>query len=291
MAYIPYRTIILILIFMFSALCGTVYLNFAFPLINLLLLLIFAGGIGLFALIVKLLFNAQSERILCFTQFFVLIVLGSIVCQMLLTLGASLAKPLIDETLIRTDQWVGFDWIRYFQWLSHHPTLAKFLDLAYDFMLPEILLVLLLLSLHCHYTRAEQLVNAYLIALGITTIIATLWPAMAAYVHYNINPADYGLAPPAARIHEVEILALRNQELRHFPVIMKGIVTFPSFHAMTAMLLIWAAWPLRYYRIFSLVANGAMIVSVLVSGGHYLVDILACFIITPLSLYLAKRSF
>jgi membrane-associated phospholipid phosphatase len=60
-----------------------------------------------------------------------------------------------------------------------------------------------------------------------------------------------------------------------------GLVTFPSFHTMLGLVLIWAVrktvlfWP-------SLFLNGAMVVSTVAIGGHYLIDVVAGIVLTAM---------
>ena len=181
---------------------------------------------------------------------------------------------MIDARLVAIDHGLGFDWNAYVHWLAGFPALAHGLDIAYNLMVVEMGLVMCLLCIKRRFRDSERFIYAYLSALLLTAVIASLWPAVGAYGYWGIDPANLGLNPPAARIHEPDMLALRSGELRYFPLVMKGLVTFPSFHTATALLLTFAAWPLRYARLPALALNIAMIVSVLACGSHYLSDIL-----------------
>ena len=54
-----------------------------------------------------------------------------------------------------------------------------------------------------------------------------------------------------------------------------GIVTFPSFHAATAALYLWAFWPVRWFRPVAVVANVGMLLATPLGGGHYFIDVFA----------------
>jgi membrane-associated phospholipid phosphatase len=56
---------------------------------------------------------------------------------------------------------------------------------------------------------------------------------------------------------------------------MTGIVTFPSFHAASAAIYLWALWPVRLLRPVAIIANGLMIAATPALGGHYFVDVAA----------------
>ena len=56
---------------------------------------------------------------------------------------------------------------------------------------------------------------------------------------------------------------------------MTGIVTFPSFHAASAAIYLWALWPVKLLRPIAILANVAMIAATPAVGGHYFVDVVA----------------
>ena len=68
-----------------------------------------------------------------------------------------------------------------------------------------------------------------------------------------------------------------------------GVLTFPSFHAIAAVLYCWALWPVRWLRPLNLFCNGAMLVATPVGGGHYFIDVIAGVAIAMLSVYAARR--
>jgi hypothetical protein len=67
----------------------------------------------------------------------------------------------------------------------------------------------------------------------------------------------------------------------------RGLIAFPSYHAVLALIVMWYArylprlfWPLVATNVLVLVATP-------IHGGHHLVDVLAAFPVTVLSLLLA----
>jgi membrane-associated phospholipid phosphatase len=67
-----------------------------------------------------------------------------------------------------------------------------------------------------------------------------------------------------------------------------GVLTFPSFHAASAALYIWAFWPLVWLRPAVVVWNLTMIAATPLGGGHYLVDVLASIVVTILAIAAAQ---
>lgn len=246
--------------------------EFAFPPMTFLYLLVLTAGMQVMAFTVKALKLHDGDMAFMLLQQLLLVMLGTIFGELLLYLGTALAFPLTDEQLIAIDRMFGFDWLAYIAWLSQYPALATILKISYVSMLPQTVFVMWLFALTRRIPDMERFVIASFITLIITIAVASLWPALGGYVFHDVSAADYGLYPAAERKHEADLLALRSQELKHFPFIMAGLVTFPSFHATMAILLWWAAWPLKYWRWPGVALNVLMVWSVLADGGHYLID-------------------
>jgi membrane-associated phospholipid phosphatase len=79
--------------------------------------------------------------------------------------------------------------------------------------------------------------------------------------------------------------------LRHLDLFgLGGIVTFPSFHAASAVLYAWALWPVRWMRPIVVLAFTAMLAATPINGGHYLIDIIAGTAIAILAIAAARRA-
>ena len=63
---------------------------------------------------------------------------------------------------------------------------------------------------------------------------------------------------------------IRNGSMRALDLgAMTEIVTFPSFHAASAAIYLWALWPVKLLRPIAILANVAMIAATPAVGGHY----------------------
>ncbi len=94
-----------------------------------------------------------------------------------------------------------------------------------------------------------------------------------------------------AYLDQVRDLApVRDGVLRHLDLFgLAGIVTFPSFHAASALLYGWALWPVRWIRPFAVFANVAMLAATPIAGGHYFVDLLAGLAVALAAIVVARR--
>jgi membrane-associated phospholipid phosphatase len=205
-----------------------------------------------------------------------------------LYIGAGLAFPLIDTQLIALDGMLGFDWRTYSAWLESIPTLSHRLSVVYYTLGAQLFAVITLLVWRARVQDARLFLGVFSFALVVTVVVATLWPAVGAYVFYDVRIDT--LDGLKGRVHEADLLALRAGELRQLVPSMQGLVTFPSFHAACAVLLVWAVRHLRVWRVLFGALNTTMLVATIADGGHYLIDIIGGIVLAWLSVVLVGRA-
>jgi membrane-associated phospholipid phosphatase len=176
-------------------------------------------------------------------------------------LAARLNPPLVDGWLIHCDATLGFLTIRHWQ----ATLLGKCLTVAYYSLLAQTAATIAMLGLLNKREELEQFLQRMMVAAVIVLACFLLVPA--------IGPCE--VAPSADQAHY----------LRHFQELrsgtrtgltltdVEGLITFPSFHTVWALLLV-AACP-RRLKPCSVVLNAAVIVATLTTGWHYLTDVLA----------------
>lgn len=170
--------------------------------------------------------------------------------------------PLADTTLAHADAVFGFDWSAWFFWVNGRPVLHYALALAYV-SIPLQLFVLIVYFAFTDPDRLDELVLGTIFTIVLTMPGMIFLPAIGAWSEHGI-----GMTEPWKH----DILALRAHELL---IVTKtqGIISFPSFHTASAVLLANMA---RGRRVFAplLLLNILMIASVLSQGAHYFVDVL-----------------
>jgi membrane-associated phospholipid phosphatase len=205
-------------------------------------------------------------------------------------LTARFNLPLIDDQLIAIDHALGFDWQRYIAWVDTQPQLGWLFTVSYQLFAILPIVVTCLLFMHNQPARAQRMIFIFYTTGLLTILLAGLFPAMAGYVHYNIDLHHFQqLHPAAARSHEAAMLALRNHSMTTIPYPGEGLVTFPSFHAVMAVLLIYASLKLPVTRWLIIPLCLAMLAATPVDGGHYLTDVLAGILIALAGIWLAHR--
>lgn len=183
--------------------------------------------------------------------------------------------PLQDQALLAIDRALGLDPEPIARYVNDHPWLADCLDRGYGLIKAPLLIIPIVLALTAHYVRLQSFMLAMSLALAVTIAISAVVPAIGTY---------WGLQLPAAHFPQIntmvyagqqrDILALRDgslHELRLF--LLSGIVSFPSFHAASAVLYMWALWPVRGIGGIAAALNLLMIAATPVIGAHYIIDV------------------
>lgn len=179
-----------------------------------------------------------------------------------------------DVALERADRLMHFDWLAWYAFVAAHPLLQLGESIAYQtiFVTPVILLGYFAVS--GRRAEARMLIASFWLAALITLLLFTLTPAQGplaymwrGHIPYMPESALYqSELIPLLRLHEVHSIAVTS---------LHGLVCAPSFHTVSAVLYIVAAWPIRRLRWPVLLLNIAMLLATPVEGTHYLVDMLA----------------
>jgi hypothetical protein len=198
--------------------------------------------------------------------------------------------PLQDAKLLAFDHALGFDFRAYLDFANDRLWFIYFLVAGYRFIFWPIWVIVVALPLLAHYERVAEFICAFALALIAATVISTLIPAIGVYGAMGLVPSDYPNIVPQGyydTLHDAPLL--RDGTLRTLDLFaLNGVLTFPSFHAASAVLYAWGLWPIRWLRPFSLLGNGAMILATPIGGGHFLVDVLAGIAIAITSIYAAR---
>jgi membrane-associated phospholipid phosphatase len=149
--------------------------------------------------------------------------------------------------------------------------------------------LLVLLCFTGRETHAWRLLMATVTALGVTILIFAFFPADGRYVICGLNAPDIptmkGICNFSSTIQAIKYDGVRTIETS----MLTGVVSFPSFHAAAAALLVWGAWSIKWARIPAAVLNGVMLVSTIVVGAHYLIDIVGGLVVAAASVSIAVK--
>jgi hypothetical protein len=137
--------------------------------------------------------------------------------------------------------------------------------------------------------RSAEAICGLALALLATTCISTLIPVIGVYDTLGLKASDFPYFQPLGYYDTLrEARLLRSGSLHGLtlsrPV---GVVTFPSFHAVSAVLYMWAFWPLTLIPPLTVPWNIAIIAATPLGGGHYFVNVLAGILAAVLAIFTA----
>ena len=208
--------------------------------------------------------SGAAARIAAMAEWILLWLIFAVAGALLTYLAAAQDGPVYDARLALADTELGFNWAVWLDVVVAHPALKLVLGVPYHSLVAQVVLSVLWLSWRGRDDRnAELLVNATL-GLLMTTALFFLFPTLGPCVG----------VPACQDAYVEDLVGLRHGSLPSLDMmLLKGVIAFPSFHAVLAILFSYAH---RGSRIFASVAafNVLMLLSIPSEGGHYLVDVL-----------------
>lgn len=201
-----------------------------------------------------------------------------------------LANPLIDPYLIQLDSALGYHWPGLIAWLAERPVLSKALGFVYHSSLPQILLTIIVLAV-----LSREAVLHHFLLVGIVTLIlaVTIW-----WIAPSVGPSAFLPIPEAQRsatglyyspAYGEFLRSLVEVGPRQIsPEIITGVVAFPSYHMIMALMVVWFTRGTIVFVPAALV-NSAMIPATLSHGGHHLVDLFGGLAVFALGVWIASR--
>ncbi|MBR1214843.1 phosphatase PAP2 family protein [Bradyrhizobium sp. JYMT SZCCT0180] len=198
--------------------------------------------------------------------------------------------PLQDRALLAIDRAMGLDPEMIARYVNDRDWLGALLVRSYTLIKIILVAIPLVLALTSRFVRLQVFVLAFSLTLIMTLVISTFTPAVGTYYGLNIDPAQFSSLDASMYQAQLrDILALRDGSLRHLELLkITGIVSFPSFHAASAVLYIWALWPVRYVGGAAVVLNLLMMASTPVIGAHYMIDVFGGVALAVIGICLAK---
>ncbi len=196
-------------------------------------------------------------------------------------IAAKLHMPLRDSLFAGVDQWLGISVPGIAAWASHD-WLGSMVNRSYALLIPLLPAAFLAPALAGKAKHAEEFLLSNLIAFTIGVSLFALFPAVGPW--YAYHQAGNG----AQMFFEAQFFALRFPGTYVFHSQPLGLITFPSFHVIWAILCTTALWGFRSLRVPISLLSGMMIASTMTTGWHYFSDVLGGIAVATLSILLAK---
>ena len=214
--------------------------------------------------------------------------LGSALSYMLAARGGTLW----DGTYQKWDLALGFNWLNYLHWVDQYPLLVKIYSLAYQSLIPQIIILVCGLGFTGRVRQMRASIFAAMLCGLVIILISPFMAAVSNFVFLNIEPGEFAnINPSAGWVHLDHFCGLRNGSLRMIDITTaEGIITFPSYHAGLAMVTLCGFWSIPGLRVVGVPIAVLTILATPVDGGHYLVDVIAGGLIAVLSVIAAKYA-
>lgn len=188
---------------------------------------------------------------------------------------ATLHYPWFDAKLAAFDATFGFSAGAVAAWTAGHPLFDLCMRLVYSSVFPQIILVIVVLGFTSD-RRLDLFITRFMMAGLLTSAIFLFLPAQGSCAYFHFKTPDHyePILKELDRLRAgVAIVSWRNGQ---------GIVTFPSFHTIWALLLIDAFRGRRFLFWPIAILNTLVIASCVTTGMHYLADIVGGAIVTAI---------
>lgn len=183
--------------------------------------------------------------------------------------SAAYNAPLVDGYLLKADRLLGFNWPDFYRWVHSMPVLSSASSVAYSLFIVQFIGLPFILPLLRRSENYFELQLHLFLAIVPIAFLSSIFPASSLFIVFpDVNPEG---------IQTVSDFTMIREGRFHLfdPLKAQGIVSFPSFHAMTAIFFAYSCRNIGYLYPISIAGNAFMLVSTPTEGGHYLVDIFA----------------
>lgn len=182
----------------------------------------------------------------------------------------ALGRPLMDDSLMRFDAACGVYLPSIVEWAAAHPHVQRGLQWAYNSLLLQTPLVIIVLGFAGDERRLARFVRQFMLGTLACAVVFAIAPAAGPF-------AAYGYPPNATQARYLAHLSELREGVRTVVTWRgaEGLITFPSFHTTWALLLAWAFRGRPCWFVPSAVLNAAVIVATLTTGWHYFADVAA----------------
>lgn len=201
-----------------------------------------------------------------------------------------LPRPMIDQGLIELDARLGYDWAGFVAGLAELPGIGTALGWLYMSSLGQIIFVIVFLGVTGRETALHRFLMVGMLTMICAIAIWWLWP--------SVGPSAWarpeaGAAERIGLIYTPDHGAVLLDLVRNGPAVIRsqeimGMVAFPSYHIVMALMVAWFTFRTLFFLPFALAGLG-MVPATLAHGGHHLADLIAGLLVFLVCVRLAAR--
>lgn len=223
--------------------------------------------------------SAPDVRLAMATGALAMLICAGMLAGIISNAGLRLRRPLIDDLLSTLDTRIGVDTAQLVLAFSGYARELQVLAFAYSSTLPLCFIVILCLAVRGQVERAWEAAGSFSVCIVGSSLFGAIYPAIGNFWHANLDATTVvGLPRGSGTFYLPAFVALYDGT---DPVLdltrLEGVVTFPSFHFVMALILGWAmrgngllSWVMIFW-------SATIAASTIPIGGHYVVDLLGGF--------------
>ena len=223
--------------------------------------------------------SARSNRLADIGYYTTVWLVFSVLGCIFTYVAARVNLPLRDIEFAHFDALLGFDWYHWASFVVSHAKFELLLAIAYSTILPQTIGSVIYFSHIQRPDRNDDLLWTTMIAAMLTTVISALLPALGP--HFKGQYVEWSATLAAIRDGSASTFSLEHLD---------GIIAFPSFHTVAAVLLVYSHRPPVPSFSVILVLNLLMLLSVPAAGQHYLVDMISGAAVAAISIVAVRLA-
>ena len=195
-------------------------------------------------------------------------------------------RPLVDPALDAADAMLGIHVPDLVTWARPYGTLIRTLLYAYLSLGGQLFLPVAVLGfLSQRRTLLWEYAWHFHVCSLIVLVVLAIWPAEGPPLYYRDFTPLFTFTRYAAQFRAVHAGTLTAIQ----PELMEGLVSLPSFHVAAALMVVWAfRWSLGWLAIL-IPLNALLVAATVLSGAHYVADLIAAVAMCGVSLILWRR--
>lgn len=197
----------------------------------------------------------------------------------------------LDHWLLQADAALGYSWADMVRWSVQQPFLNELMRYAYLSSLPQMAVLILMLGLGSQIRRLHVMLMTLMLSATFAVVFWIVFPTAgpSAYLMLDTETAQYShqVLDKAYGQKMLDLLAHGEEQIR--PSQMIGLIAFPSYHTVLALVGIWFARSLKWVFPIFLIVNLLVFPATLAHGAHYLVDLAGGFALFAISLWISER--
>ena len=195
-----------------------------------------------------------------------------------------------DPAFAAIDRWLllGHSVSEFAHWSVQTFSLSFFrvLEFIYFGMFPQIGAALILVALCDGRTQALQFVGAILVSYYVALAMFYIWPSQGPYY---LCPAHFSRFPASLQVYNLQKTLIRDALAlwQHRPISRIStdyFIAFPCMHIAQPMVVIWFLRRWRRIALALAIYDFLLIVAVLMLEQHYVIDIIAGFLVAGLAI-------